>query len=441
MSFWDKFKKKQPDAEIEAENIGNENVDVENVDVENVAVENVDAENVTAENVDAEKISEDDLSEATQVSEVIQSDISGEDNQQAVNFEAESVISENIIGENSVGRDVTGSDTTEETQESAEATEEEEEHGVSLWTRLKQGLAKTRNNIVASMDNIFSNSDKIDDDFYEELEEIMILGDIGVRTTDNILEKLKQQVKAQHIKSPAECKSLLIQNIKDEMHSEETTYRFESEQAVVFVIGVNGVGKTTTIGKMASLLKSSGRKVMLCAADTFRAAANSQLEEWSHRAGVPMIGGVEGQDPSSVLFDAVNAAKARNIDVLLVDTAGRLHNKKNLMDELGKMNKIIDKAYPDAYRENLIVLDASTGQNALNQAKEFGEVANLTGIVLTKMDGSAKGGVAIAISSELGIPVKYVGVGEKIVDLQKFEANVFVDALFASEAENVNTEN
>lgn len=309
---------------------------------------------------------------------------------------------------------------------------------MGLFSRLKAGLAKTRNNIVASMDSIFSNDEKIDDDFYEELEEILILGDIGVHTTENILEKLKTQVKSEHIRKRSECREFLINSIKEEMAIGETAYEFERTKSVVFVIGVNGVGKTTSIGKMASHLKSSGKKVMLAACDTFRAAAGSQLEEWSHRAGVDMIGGVEGQDPSSVLFDAVTSAKARGIDVLLVDTAGRLHNKKNLMEELKKMNRIIDKVYPEVHRENMIVLDASTGQNALNQAKEFGEVADLTGIILTKMDGTAKGGIAIAIQSELGVPVKYIGVGEKIVDLQKFDADSFVDALFDVKLEEDN---
>lgn len=326
----------------------------------------------------------------------------------------------------------------EVTSEASESVEPITKMG--LFSRLKAGLTKTRNNIVASMDSIFSNDDKIDEDFYDELEEILILGDIGVHTTENILDKLRGQVKSEHIKKKSECREFLINTIKEEMAIGETAYEFEKTTSVVFVIGVNGVGKTTSIGKLASHLKAQGRKVMLAACDTFRAAAGSQLEEWSHRAGVEMIGGVEGQDPSSVLFDAVTAAKARGVDVLLVDTAGRLHNKKNLMEELKKMNRIIDKVFPEVHRENMIVLDASTGQNALNQAKEFGEVANLTGIILTKMDGTAKGGIAIAIQSELGVPVKYIGVGEKIVDLQKFNADSFVDALFDVKLEEEDNE-
>ncbi|MCH5257057.1 MAG: signal recognition particle-docking protein FtsY [Lachnospiraceae bacterium] len=303
----------------------------------------------------------------------------------------------------------------------------------SFFGRLKEGLSKTRNNIVSGIDSVFNGFSNIDEEFYEELEEILIMGDIGVRATDDIIEKLKVQVKENHIKEPDACKEFLIENIKEQMQVGETAYEFEHKQSIVLVIGVNGVGKTTSIGKLAGQLKNRGRKVLMAAADTFRAAAGEQLTEWSHRAGVDIIGGTEGADPASVIFDAVAAAKARNVDVLLCDTAGRLHNKKNLMEELKKINRIIDKEFPDAHRENLVVLDATTGQNALQQAKEFGEVADLTGIILTKMDGTAKGGIAVAIQSELKIPVKYIGVGEKIEDLQKFDADQFVNALFETE--------
>lgn len=299
-----------------------------------------------------------------------------------------------------------------------------------FFRRLKEGLTKTRNNIVHGIDSVFGGFSKIDEEFYEELEEILIMGDLGVKATEEILERLRGQVKEHHIKKPMDCKEFLIQNIKDQMQVGETAYAFEQEQSVVLVIGVNGVGKTTTVGKLAGKLKQQGRRVILAAADTFRAAAGEQLEEWANRAGVEVIGGREGSDPASVIYDAVSAAKARRADVLLCDTAGRLHNKKNLMEELKKINRIIDKEFPDAHRENLVVLDATTGQNALQQAKEFGEVAELTGIILTKMDGTAKGGIAVAIQSELQIPVKYIGVGETIEDLQKFDADQFVDALF-----------
>lgn len=299
-----------------------------------------------------------------------------------------------------------------------------------FFSRLKEGLNKTRNNIVHGIDSVFSGFSSIDEEFYEELEEILIMGDIGVNAVNDILEKLRRQVKENHIKEPLACKDFLIQNMKEQMQVGETAYQFEQQQSVVLVIGVNGVGKTTSVGKLAGLLKQQGKKVLIAAADTYRAAACEQLTEWANRAGVDIITGSNGADPSSVVYDAVNAAKARHVDVLLCDTAGRLHNKKNLMEELKKMNRIIDREYPDAYRENLIVLDGTTGQNALNQAREFGETANLTGIILTKMDGTSKGGIAVAIQSELNIPVKYIGLGEKIEDLQKFDAEEFIDALF-----------
>lgn len=302
-----------------------------------------------------------------------------------------------------------------------------------FFSRLKDGLTKTRNNIVHGIDSVFCGFSSIDEDFYEELEEILIMGDIGVNATQEILEKLRGQVKENHIKEPQACKEFLIQNIKEQMQVGETAYEFEHKQSIVLIIGVNGVGKTTSVGKLAGKLKAQGRKVLLAAADTFRAAAGEQLTEWAHRAGVDIIGGKEGADPASVIYDAVTAAKARNVDVLLCDTAGRLHNKKNLMEELKKINRIIDKEFPDVHRENLVVLDGTTGQNALQQAKEFGEVADLTGIILTKMDGTAKGGIAVAIQSELKIPVKYIGVGETIDDLQKFDAQEFVNALFDRE--------
>ena len=256
------------------------------------------------------------------------------------------------------------------------------------------------------------------------------MGDIGVQTTETILERLKEQVSEQRIVKPSECRELLVKDIEEQMHVEENAYVFEHEPSIIFVIGVNGVGKTTSIGKLASQFKGMGLKVIMAAADTFRAAAGDQLKVWADRAGVELIGDKEGADPASVLFDAVSAAKARKADILLVDTAGRLNNKKNLMNELAKMNKVIDREYPTAHRENIIVLDSTTGQNALSQARDFNDVAELTGIILTKMDGTAKGGIAVAIQSELGIPVKYIGVGEHIEDLQKFDEKAFVKAIF-----------
>ena len=307
----------------------------------------------------------------------------------------------------------------------------EEKQG--FFKRLVSGLTKTRDNIVSGMDSIFHGFSHIDEDFYEELEETLIMGDLGVHTTMEIIEDLREKVKAQHIKEPIECRQLLIDSIKEQMDVGETAYEFEDKQSVVFVIGVNGVGKTTTIGKLAGKFRAEHKKVILAAADTFRAAAGEQLKEWANRAQVEMIGGQEGSDQAAVVFDAVAAARARRADILLCDTAGRLHNKKNLMEELKKINRVIDREYPEAYRETLVVLDATTGQNALNQAKEFNEVADITGVILTKMDGTAKGGIAVAIQAELGIPVKYIGVGEGIDDLQKFDADEFVNALFYRE--------
>ncbi|MBQ8858059.1 MAG: signal recognition particle-docking protein FtsY [Lachnospiraceae bacterium] len=303
-----------------------------------------------------------------------------------------------------------------------------------FFKRLAEGLAKTRDNIVAGIDSVFHGFSSIDDDFYDEIEEILVMGDIGINATTSIIENLKKKVKEQHIKEPSACKELLINSIKEQMRVEETAYRFEHETSVVLVIGVNGVGKTTSVGKLAGKLKDQGKKVVLAAADTFRAAASEQLTEWANRAGVDIIYGGEGADPAAVVYDAVAAAKARKADVLLCDTAGRLHNKKNLMEELRKINKIIDREYPNAFKETLIVLDGTTGQNALEQARQFKEVADVTGIILTKLDGTAKGGIAVAIQSELGVPVKYIGVGEGIDDLQKFDSDEFVNALFNIEA-------
>ncbi len=299
-----------------------------------------------------------------------------------------------------------------------------------FFKRLVEGLAKTRDNIVSGIDAIFSGFSSIDDDFYDEIEEILVMGDLGINATASIISDLKSKVKERGIKDPAECKQLLIDSIKSELTVGETAYEFEHRKSVVLVIGVNGVGKTTSVGKLAGKLKDQGKKVVVAAADTFRAAAGEQLTEWANRAGVDVIGGQEGSDPASVIYDAIAAAKARDADVLLCDTAGRLHNKKNLMNELGKINRIIEREYPEAFRETLVVLDGTTGQNALAQAREFKEVADITGIILTKLDGTAKGGIAVAIYSELGIPVKYIGVGESIDDLQKFDADEFVNALF-----------
>ncbi|EXG86632.1 signal recognition particle-docking protein FtsY [Lacrimispora sp.] len=301
---------------------------------------------------------------------------------------------------------------------------------MGFFGKLVAGLQKTRDNIIAGVDSIFSGFSAIDDEFYEEIEEILIMGDLGIQTTMSIMEDLRKKVKEQNIKDPMECKQLLMDSIMEQMDLGENAYEFEKRSSVLLIIGVNGVGKTTSVGKLAGQMKDDGKKVIVAAADTFRAAAIEQLSEWAKRAGVDIIAQQEGSDPAAVVYDAVAAAKSRHADLLICDTAGRLHNKKNLMEELKKINRIIDKEYPEAYRETLVVLDGTTGQNALVQAKQFMEVADITGIILTKLDGTAKGGIAVAIQSELGIPVKYIGVGEKLDDLQKFNAKEFVSALF-----------
>ena len=416
--MWKFWKKKAVDEEeVEAaettEEVSEESEGIE--DADEAEVESVEAE--VAEGVEAE------ISDVQEADDKVDAEISD------VEAATEGVVED---AEDEWDREEALADEVapepENMPESIEAPEMTQEKK-SFFQRLKEGLAKTRDNIVKGMDRLFTGS-SIDDDFYEELEEILIMGDIGVNATTSIIERLKEQVKERHLKETKECKEFLIESIREQMEVGETAYDFETKQSIIMVIGVNGVGKTTTVGKLAWKLKDDGKKVLIAAADTFRAAAGDQLAEWARRAGVPMIGGKEGADPASVVFDAVNAAKARGVDVLLIDTAGRLHNKKNLMEELRKMNRIIDKEYPDAHRENLIVLDGTTGQNALAQAREFGDVTNLTGIVLTKMDGTAKGGIAVAIQSELGIPVKYIGVGETTQDLQKFNPDEFVRALF-----------
>ena len=299
-----------------------------------------------------------------------------------------------------------------------------------FFKRLKEGLSKTRNSIVDSFSSVFGAS-HIDDDFYEELEETFIMADMGYETTEKVIENLKERVKEARIKEPAACKELIINIIRDQMMVDESAYDFEKKKSVILVIGVNGVGKTTTIGKLAAQYKKSGKKVLFAAADTFRAAAIDQLKTWADRAGVEMISHNEGADPAAVVYDAVSAAKARNTDILLIDTAGRLHNKKNLMDELAKMRRIISRDYPDANVESLIVLDGTTGQNALEQARQFSNVTEIDGIVITKLDGTAKGGIAIAIQAELNVPVKFIGIGEKIDDLQRFDPSAYVEALFS----------
>lgn len=300
---------------------------------------------------------------------------------------------------------------------------------MGIFSKIKKGLEKTKKGMVSGIESMLGAFTKIDDDLFEELEELLIMSDVGVNTSVKICDTLRDEVKRQRITDPSKIMELLKQII-DDMLSGDTELKLDTKPSVILVIGVNGVGKTTTIGKLASSLKKDGKKVILGAADTFRAAAIDQLSVWAERSGVDIVKHSEGADPAAVVFDALAAAKARKCDVVICDTAGRLHNKKNLMDELDKINRIIQREAPDSSLEVLLVLDAATGQNAVNQAKQFKEAANITGIVLTKLDGTAKGGIVIAIMDELGIPVKYIGVGEQIDDLQPFSATDFSTALF-----------
>jgi fused signal recognition particle receptor len=301
---------------------------------------------------------------------------------------------------------------------------------MGFFDKLKEGLLKTKKNITEKIDQVLVSFGKIDDELFEELEEILITSDIGVDTTLRIIEDMKKKVKEGKITDPAKVKEILKQELVEILSDDNTDLNVTKSPTVIIVIGVNGVGKTTSIGKISNLLKQEGKKVMIAAADTFRAAAIDQLEVWSQRVGIEMIKHNEGADPAAVIFDAIQAAKARKTDVLICDTAGRLHTKKNLMEELRKISRIIDRELPDAQRETLLVLDATTGQNAISQAKIFSETAGISGIVLTKLDGTAKGGIVVAIKSELSIPVKLIGVGEGIDDLQRFEPSDFVEALF-----------
>lgn len=337
--------------------------------------------------------------------------------------ETENIISADESAEDNVSEDIQ----TEAVAEDDVPVEKEK----GFFARLKEGLTKTRNSINESFNQLFSGFSSIDEDFYDELEETLIMADLGLDTTERIIDNLKDMVKKNHIKEVEACRELVINIIKEQMLVEDSAYVFENQKTVMLIIGVNGVGKTTSIGKLAAQYKNRGKRVMMCAADTFRAAAIDQLKTWANRAGVEIISQQEGSDPAAVTFDAVKAAVARDVDILLVDTAGRLHNKKNLMDELAKMKRIIEKEDPDAHLETLIVLDGSTGQNALEQARQFSNVTKIDGIILTKLDGTAKGGIAIAIQSELSVPVKYIGVGEHIDDLQKFDPESYVNALFA----------
>ena len=303
---------------------------------------------------------------------------------------------------------------------------------MGFFDKLKQGLFKTKNAIVGKIDSIIKRFTKVDEELFDELEELLISADIGVYTTEEILDELRDTVKDKRIKEPEEVKTELLEILK-RMIGEHEPLDLSTKPSVILVIGVNGVGKTTSIGKIAAELKSQKKKVVVAAADTFRAAAAEQLTVWCERAGVDIIKQAAGADPASVVYDAISASKSRNADVLIIDTAGRLHNKKNLMDELAKIDRVIKRELPDSAKETLLVLDATTGQNAVHQAKEFKEASNITGLILTKLDGTAKGGIILSIKRELGIPVKFIGVGEQIDDMKPFDATDFANALFSKD--------
>lgn len=438
-SIKNKFKRKKHVEEVE-EAVVNEEEQAEEKTEDLAGDENTtdksDEPNMTVESTES-KDTDNSETEEKNLQEIKPDDISDDVQEKEETVSENLKNDEEVIYETSEKEKETASEILESEEaapgipeENTEENKPEKSKKRGFFGKLIDGLTKTRDSFVSGLENVFSGFSEIDDDFYEELEEVLIMADIGVATTEKIIENLQEKVKENKIKEVAVCRQLLVDSIKEQMRVHDDAYDFENKKSVVMLIGVNGVGKTTSVGKLASQFKSDGKKVILAAADTFRAAAIEQLTEWSNRAGVELIAGQEGGDPAAVVYDAINAAKARNADILVCDTAGRLHNKKNLMEELKKINRIVEREYPDACRETFVVLDGTTGQNALAQARQFSEVADITGIILTKLDGTAKGGIAIAIQSEMNIPVKYIGIGEHIEDLQKFDADAFVDALF-----------
>ena len=429
---------KQEDIAVSNEDVVEEKVeneetkDLENSDVSET-IESVEEKDTEDENLhnQSEKINEDDIVE--EIKENIATDeieINEEKIEDTLNDEKVNEVVENIEESTIHNQEVITSEVDEDIKEENIEVVEEPQKKVNLFERLKQGLTKAKQGITDKIDDVLKSYTKVDEELLEELEEILITADVGVNTTMDIIDKLSDKIKENKITEPAGVKAELKNIIEEILTNENSTLNVEKSPTIILMVGVNGVGKTTTIGKLANRYKQEGKKILLAAGDTFRAAAIEQLEVWAGRSNVDIIKHQEGADPGAVVFDAIKAAKARKVDLLICDTAGRLHNKKNLMEELKKIDRVIERSYPEAYRENLIVLDATTGQNALSQLKEFSEVTNITGIILTKMDGTAKGGIAVAIQAEMGIPVKYIGVGEQVEDLQKFDSDVFVNALF-----------
>ena len=431
---------KQEDIAVSNEDVVEEKVeneetkDLENSDVSET-IESVEEKDTEDENLhnQSEKINEDDIIE--EIKENIATDeieINEEKIEDTLNDEKVNEVVENIEESTIHDQEVIINEVDEDIKEENIEVVEEPQKKVNLFERLKQGLTKAKQGITDKIDDVLKSYTKVDEELLEELEEILITADVGVNTTMDIIDKLSDKIKENKITEPAGVKAELKNIIEEILTNENSTLNVEKSPTIILMVGVNGVGKTTTIGKLANRYKQEGKKVLLAAGDTFRAAAIEQLEVWAGRSNVDIIKHQEGADPGAVVFDAIKAAKARKVDLLICDTAGRLHNKANLMNELGKVFKIVDREFPEANKEVLLVVDATTGQNAVVQAKTFKEVADITGIVLTKLDGTAKGGVVLAVKSEVDVPVKLIGVGEKVEDLQDFDAKAFSEALFGS---------
>ena len=431
---------KQEDIAVSNEDVVEEKVeneetkDLENSDVSET-IESVEEKDTEDENLhnQSEKINEDGIVE--EIKENIATDeieINEEKIEDTLNDEKVNEVVENIEESTIHDEEVIINEIDEDVKEENIEVVEEPQKKVNLFERLKQGLTKAKQGITDKIDDVLKSYTKVDEELLEELEEILITADVGVNTTMDIIDKLRDKIKENKITEPAGVKAELKNIIEEILTNENSTLNVEKSPTIILMVGVNGVGKTTTIGKLANRYKQEGKKILLAAGDTFRAAAIEQLEVWAGRSNVDIIKHQEGADPGAVVFDAIKAAKARKVDLLICDTAGRLHNKANLMNELGKVFKIVDREFPEANKEVLLVVDATTGQNAVVQAKTFKEVADITGIVLTKLDGTAKGGVVLAVKSEVDVPVKLIGVGEKVEDLQDFDAKAFSEALFGS---------
>lgn len=431
---------KQEDIAVSNEDVVEEKVeneetkDLENSDVSET-IESVEEKDTEDENLhnQSKKINEDDIVE--EIKENIATDeieINEEKIEDTLNDEKVNEVVENIEESTIHNQEVITSEVDEDIKEENIEVVEEPQKKVNLFERLKQGLTKAKQGITDKIDDVLKSYTKVDEELLEELEEILITADVGVNTTMDIIDKLRDKIKENKITEPSGVKAELKNIIEEILTNENSTLNVEKSPTIILMVGVNGVGKTTTIGKLANRYKQEGKKILLAAGDTFRAAAIEQLEVWAGRSNVDIIKHQEGADPGAVVFDAIKAAKARKVDLLICDTAGRLHNKANLMNELGKVFKIVDREFPEANKEVLLVVDATTGQNAVVQAKTFKDVADITGIVLTKLDGTAKGGVVLAVKSEVDVPVKLIGVGEKVEDLQDFDAKAFSEALFGS---------